>query len=220
MDDSFIKTRNITYDRFVFFCSKQQKEESVESFCGQLNESADNCSSGDEKTALIQDGDIQRELLKETVSPTKALEVAIHIEIGARNQKKINQNLKTNTQLVNFVNNFQGYNGNENYQQSCKDFTRYPTVPQNFQYNSICANGTRRWSPNHRQICPANGKKCNNCEITGHFAKKCCQPKNSQSQTPKPPQTNVNQIDANTTKSKDEESVKYKTSYQQLYDQV
>ena len=32
MQDSFIETRNIFYDRFVFLSSEQQKEESVESF--------------------------------------------------------------------------------------------------------------------------------------------------------------------------------------------
>ena len=36
MEDSFIKTRNITYDCFVFFSFKQQKMESVQSFYGRL----------------------------------------------------------------------------------------------------------------------------------------------------------------------------------------
>ena len=55
-----------------------------------------NCSLGDEETALIKDtfilnmmdNDTQKELLKETVSPPKALEVAIQIEIGAQDQQK------------------------------------------------------------------------------------------------------------------------------------
>ena len=42
----------------------------------------------------------------------------------------------------------------------------------------------------------------------------------SQGQTPKPPQTKVNQIDNTAEKSDDEESVNYITSYQQLYEQV
>ena len=79
MEDLFIKTINITYDRFVFFSSKKQKRESVESFYGRLIEQRENCSLGDEQTTLIrdtfilniQDLDTQRELLKETVSPKK-----------------------------------------------------------------------------------------------------------------------------------------------------
>ena len=75
MDGFFTKIRNIIYDRFVFFCSKQQNGESVESFYERLIELAENCSLGDEETTLIrdafilnmQDHETQRELLKETV---------------------------------------------------------------------------------------------------------------------------------------------------------
>ena len=77
-----------------------------------------------------------------------------------------------------------------------------------------------RWSHNHKQICPANGKKCNNCRITGHFARKCRKPKKSPGQTQKAQQPDVNQIDQSPEKSDGEDSVNYITSYQQLYDQV
>ena len=136
MEDSLIKTKNITYDRFVFFSSKQQKWESVESSYGRLSEQAENCSLGDEETTLmrdtfilnIQDQDTQRELLKKTGSPTKAIEVVIHREMGPQNQQKNNQNLNTSAQSVNIVNNFQGRNRNANYQQPRKDFTRFHTL--------------------------------------------------------------------------------------------
>ena len=36
MGDSFIKVRQITYERFVFFSSQQQKGESVEVFANLL----------------------------------------------------------------------------------------------------------------------------------------------------------------------------------------
>ena len=76
MDDSFTKIRNITYDRFVFFSSKQENGESVESFYGRLNKLAESCSLRDGETTFIRDGFIlnmqdhvtQRELLTETVS--------------------------------------------------------------------------------------------------------------------------------------------------------
>ena len=105
MDESFTKVRNITYDCFVYWSSKQEI----------LIEQAENCSLGDEETTLIRDTfilntmyhDTQKELLKETVSPTKALEAAIKMEMGAQNQQKINQDLNIATKLINAVNNFQ-----------------------------------------------------------------------------------------------------------------
>ena len=140
--------------------------------------------------------------------------------MGAQNQQKINQNLMSTTNSVNVVNNYQTSNRNANTQQIKRDFTRYPTMPQNYQYSSICMKCGLRWSHNHRQICAANGKKRNNCRIIGHFARKCRKPKRSQRQTYRTPQTNVNKIDKSPEKSDDEESVNYITSYQQFYDQV
>ena len=162
----------------------------------------------------------QKEVQQETVEHSKALEIAIQMEMGAQNQQKINEHLNLTTNSVNAVNNFQLRNRNANSQSARKDFTRYPSVPQNYQYTSFCTNCGQRWSYSHRQICPANGKKCNNCCIIGNYARKCRTPKRSQGKTPNPPQTNVNQIDNTAEKSDDEESVNFITSYQQLYEQV
>ena len=185
MEDSFTKLRNITYNRFVFYSCKQQKGESVESFYGCLIEQAKNCSLVSEETTLIRDAFIlhminhetQKEFLRETVETSKALEIAIQMEMGAQNQQKINQNLMPATNSVNVVNNYLPRNRNANAQQTRRDFTRYPTVPQNYPYSSICSNCGQRRSYNHRQICPENGKKCKNCRIIGHFARKRRKPK-------------------------------------------
>ena len=168
----------------------------------------------------MMDNETQKELLKETVERTKAFEVAIQMEMGAQNQQKINQNLAQTTNSVNAVNTFGTGNLNASYQPARKGCARYPSAPQNYQYTSVCTNCGQRWSHNHRQICPANGKKCSNGGIIGHFARKCRKPKRYQGQTPKRPQTNVEQIDKTAEKSEDEESVIYITSYQQLYEQV
>ena len=120
--------------------------------------------------------------------------------------------MNSKAQSVNIVINFQERIRNANYQQSRKDFTRYPSVPNNNQFASICANCGQQG--------PANGKKCKNYGITGNYANKCRKPKKSQPQTHKPPQTNVNQIETNATRSDDEESLNYIKSYQQLYKQV
>ena len=82
----------------------------------------------------------------------------MHMEMGVQNEQKIKQNSNITTNSVNAINNFQGRNCNANYQPARKDFTRYPIDLKNYQYASICTNCGQRWSHNHRQICPANGK--------------------------------------------------------------
>ena len=100
------------------------------------------------------DFETQKELLRETVSSTKALKIAIHMKMGALNQQKINQNLNTTAQSVNIVNSFQNPHRTTNYQQHQKDFTRYATVSQNYKCIIICANCGQRWTHNYCQICP------------------------------------------------------------------
>ena len=130
MEDSLIKTCNNTYDKFVLFPSKQQKAESFESFYGRLIEQAENCSLGVEETTSTMnmlDYETQKELLKKTLSPTKALELTIRKKMGAQNQQKIHQILKNkNNQSVNIVNNFQNRNRPENCMN--RYTTQIPTV--------------------------------------------------------------------------------------------
>ena len=78
----------------------------------------------------MRDNETQKELLKETVEPTKALEMIVQMEMGAQNQQKINQNLALTTNLVNAVNTFQTRNCNANYQPARKDFTPTHLYPK------------------------------------------------------------------------------------------
>ena len=131
------------------------------------------------------------------------------MEMRLQHQQKINQKLNTKAQSMNIVNNFQGRSRNTNYQKKRKDFTRYLIVPQNYQYTSTCADCRN----NHSQISPTKWKNFSSCGVLGHSAKKFRKPKISQSQTSKLQQTKINQIDSTATKSDDEESVNFITSY-------
>ena len=165
MEESFIKTRNISYYRFFFFYSKQQKGEPVESFYGRIREHAKKCSLGDEELTLIRDIfnfimlkiDTQKELLKET----KALEIAIHMEMEAQNQQNVNQNLNTNAQSVNMVISFQAEKrttiNNGKISPATQLFPKNTNTPAFF-----FANYGQHWSHNQRQIYP---KKCKNCGV-------------------------------------------------------
>ena len=93
LDRVFTNKRNITFDRYTFLNRKQLKGEPVEKFYGCLREMPLNCGQGSHEESIIrdvfianmQDGKIQRELLKGKRTDTKALEVTMNIEMGIQN---------------------------------------------------------------------------------------------------------------------------------------
>ena len=95
LNETFIRVHNITFDRYLFLTRKQQKGEPIEKFYGHLKELSENCDLGEKGDTIIRDvfianmqnEDIQKELLKETVEPDKALAIAINIEMGTLNLK-------------------------------------------------------------------------------------------------------------------------------------
>ena len=117
VEEAFIRPRNITFDRHVFLITKQLRGETVEHFYGKLKELAENCDFENKEETLIRDvfitnlmdPEIQKELLKQTVEPRQALELAINMELGMRNQHQIQQHNKivipANVNAVQFANN-------------------------------------------------------------------------------------------------------------------
>ena len=118
VEEAFIRPRNITFDRHVFFITKQLPGETVEHFYGKLNELAENFDFENKEDTLIgdvfitnlMDPEIQKQLLKQTGEPRQALELAINMELGMRNQHQIQQHNKivipANVNAVQFANNF------------------------------------------------------------------------------------------------------------------
>ena len=168
LDRVFTKQRNISFDRYTFLTRKQLKEEPVEKFYGCLRELSLSCGLGSHEELIIrdvfianiQDGEIQRELLKETRTAKWALEIAMNIEMGIQNQLKISgtsAEMTTNEITSTTVNNVQG---------SCNR-----SRPSTNQYvkPSICPICGYGWSASHRQNCPARGKNCKKCGIANHF---------------------------------------------------
>ena len=118
------------------------------------------------------DPEIQKELLKQTVEPRQALELAISMELGMRNQHQIQQDNKivvpANVNAVQFANN-----SRTPYWQNSNIVSR-----QNNRSTLYCSNCGGVWLPNHRDKCIAKGKSCNNCGLLNSFAKVCRKQKN------------------------------------------
>ena len=91
----------------MLLTTKHPKGESIEHFFFILKEFFENCDLGNQEDTLIrnlfianmQDPEIQRELLGETLEPPQSLRLAINMELGQRNQLQI-----FNTQPSSHVN--------------------------------------------------------------------------------------------------------------------
>ena len=189
LDRVFTKQRNITFDRYTFLTRKQMKGEPVEKFYDCLRELSLNCDLGSHEESIIrdvfiasmQDGEIQRELLKETRTAKKALEIAMNIEMGIQNRLKISgspASTTTNEITSQTINNVQG------------SWNRSRASTNQFVKPTICPICGYGWSPFHRQKCPARGRNCKNCGIANHFAKVCRKTKE-----PNKPKPRVNYVD-------------------------
>ena len=175
MEIAFIRPRNITFDRYVFFSRKQKKGETVEQFYSILKKLAENCDFENREEVIIRDifitnmldYDIQRELLRDTVDPERALSIAVNMEMGHQNQQRISSNDNANGSAVNAIqsiNRFRGASLRGN--QSSRTVVNRASVGQ-------CRECGQSWTPKHRQVCPAMGKKCNHCGLFNHFAQIC-----------------------------------------------
>ena len=165
------------------------KGEPVEKFYGCPRELSLNCDLGSHEESIIrdvfivnmQDGEIQRELLKETRTAKKALEVAMNIEMGIQNQLEISGTTvhsTTNEIKTTSVKNIAGSWNRSRPPTSL--FVKHTIGP-------ICGYG---WSTAHRQNCPARGKNCKNCGFANYFVKVCRKPKHSYK-----PKSRVNNVD-------------------------
>ena len=175
MEIAFVRPRNITFDRYVFFSRKQKKGETVEQFYSILKELAENCDFGNREEVVIRDifitnmldDDIQRELLRDTVDPERALSIAVNMEMGHQNQQRISSNNGETGSTVNAIQSFNrfcgaGVRGN----QSGRTVVNLASVGQ-------CRGCGQSLTTTHLQVCPAMGKKCNHCGLVNYFAKVC-----------------------------------------------
>ena len=196
LNKTFIRIHNITFDRYLCFTQKQQKRKPIEKFYGHLKELSENCDPGEKGDTIIRDvfianmqnEDIQKELLKETVEPDKALAIAINIEMGTRNQLKMNA---SKTELNSTVNQVQ--------RMRIANATTFSTMNTTARKKpKTCHFCGMSWNPEHRNRWPARGKKCNNCAIENPFAKVCRKPKGSNSYPKPKPWVNIFEKDDQT----------------------
>ena len=175
MEIAFTRPRNITFDRYVLCSQKQKNGKTVEQFYSILKELAENCDFENREEAIIRDifitnmmdDDIQRELLRDTVEPERALSIAVNREMGNQNQQRIPSNNGATGGTVNAIKQFNRFRGADvRGNQSSRAVVNRVSVGQ-------CRGCGQVWTTTHRQVCSAMGKKCNHCGLQNHFATVC-----------------------------------------------
>ena len=158
-----------------------------------MKEFSENCELGSQEDTLVRDffianmrdPEIQRELLRESLEPLRALRLAINVKLGQRNQLQI-----SNTQTASHFNAIIP-------QRILRQSNQRPNTSTSIrQSNQLCRNCGLTWSVNHKDKCIAKGKTCNNCGVHYHFSRVCRNPKSSST---KPTRSNIKSIEETTT---------------------
>ena len=168
----------------------------MEQFHSALRSLAELCQLGaledgllrDIFTANMIDPEIKKELLKVTLDPEKALELAISIELGARSKIAIQAKHTSDPSMLSIVGRSEPllaisssrYRGNfrGNYSQPRGTFTQLRGNNKNNQSNRQqvqhnCRNCGQPWTQDHRAKCQAFGQTCRRCNKPNHLAKVC-----------------------------------------------
>ena len=167
LETTFIRPRNVTFDRYLLLTRRQQRGETREQFHSALRSLAEHCQLGhledellrDIFTANMIDPEIQKELLKVTLSPERALEVAIKIELGAKNQLTIlSKNALT---PMDKQENVMAVSSSRFRGTGRPPWTNTSTLARQTSHNCrICG---QPWTMDHRSKCQAMGQTCRRC---------------------------------------------------------
>ena len=175
LEITFIRPRNVTFDRCLLLTRRQQRGETMEQFHSALRSLAEHRQLGhleyellrDLFTANMIDTEIQKELLKVTLSPEKALEVAIGNELGARKQLVIQSKHalarmdKPENVMVISSSRFRGTGRPPRTNISA--MTRQPSHNRR--------NCGQPWTIDHSSKCQAIGQTWRRCNKQNHFAR-------------------------------------------------
>ena len=164
----------------------------MEQFHSALRSLAEHCQLAHLEDELLRDiftankidHEIQKELLKTTLTPEKALELAVSIELGIRRQLAIQwkqlPDLPQNAfngrdEIVSEISSAR-YCGSNRATTTTRGPHRGNNRPTNNHSRPAphnCRNCGQIWDMNHRAKCQAMGQTCRRFNKPNHFAKVC-----------------------------------------------
>ena len=193
LEQTFIRPRNVTFDRYLLLTRKQPRGETMEQFHLALRSLAEHCRLGYLEDALLRDiftanmidQEIQKELLKTALAPEKALELAVSIELGIRSQLAIQARQPADASTTPLIGREEPvmeisssrYHGSNRplstYRGTTRGIGRASNNSNNRTPTHNCRNCGQPWDVNHRTRCQAIGQTCRRCNKQNHFAKVC-----------------------------------------------
>ena len=193
LEQTFIRPRNVTFDRYLLLPRKQHRGETMEQFHLALRSLAEHCQLGYLEDALLRDiftanmidQEIQKKLLKTTLTPEKAPELAVSIELGIRSQLAIKARQPMDASTTPLIGRKEPEMEISSSRYRCSNTplstyrgTTRGTGRASNNNNSRtpshnCRNCGQPWDVNHRTRCQAIGQTCRRCKKQNHFAKVC-----------------------------------------------
>ena len=163
LEDIFVTTKIIAFERYNFICRKQKKNESLEQFHSDLVELASRAECGDREDEWVRDmftahmnkEKIAEELLAQTRTPQDAYEDAIRREKGIEHSKPMKINpfggiqFKPKQEPVNYINT----RGRSNYSYSQNTQRGRGARGRPFQRGSQNNRGQQRTTNNGNKNC-------------------------------------------------------------------
>ena len=175
LNSHFKPKKNVTYERFKFKSSKQNKDESCIDYITRLRTAAETCDFHN-KSEEIRDQfvtscyskSLKQKLLKEdNLTLEKCKEFG---QVAERSKQQANEMSDTNyDEAVNRLN--KGRNS-KNY-----DRAQDPRL-QNRKSNKNCFKCGGEFNKDHQKVCPAIGRVCYHCGKQNHLSKVCRSRKN------------------------------------------
>ena len=206
---TFIRLRNVKFDRYLLLTRKQQRGETMEQSHSALRVLAEHCQLAhledellrDKFTANMIDQEIQKELLKTTLTPEKALKLTVSRKLGIRSQLAIQskqlpdlpQNALTGRdEIVSEISSASYRDFGRTIATPCGTYRGNNRLTTNNKRTAPhnCRNCGQVWDINHEAKCQAMGQLFRRCNKPNHFAK-VCRSNLSRSQN----QRSINEVD-------------------------
>ena len=158
-EQAFVKPRNRTLERHIFFARKQKPNETLRQFWHTLTGMAAKCAFGEQTEGLIMDTFIQNmnnKMVQQKLctepkeEPQEAFRFAVAYEEGISQQKT--------------------------FESGAKEIKTEPVYAVTERKNP-CTRCGLEFSQNHLSMCKAINERCRNCSTIGHFARMCKRPK-------------------------------------------